>query len=246
MVESTGNASSEQAVLNPATQAYAELAKIVLSAQPLGAILHRVAELAAQVVEGADDASVTLIEHGRFRTVSFSGPLAVALDERQYDKGFGPCMDAAASGSTIVIEDTAHEDTYRDFAHQALRVGVRHVISVGLPTPLPATDGALNIYGKGSRGPFSIEAREAAASFACYASVALANAALYAGAVEEVAQMKKALASRAVIEQAKGIIMRDKRCDADEAFMVLRNASSRSNRKLRDIAAQIVQSASMK
>src|SRR4051794_29713329 len=77
------------------TAAYAELAKIVLGEQPLGAVMHRIAVLAAQTIPGADDVSVTLIERGRARTVSFSGTLAAALDERQYEDGFGPCMDAA-------------------------------------------------------------------------------------------------------------------------------------------------------
>jgi len=49
--------------------------------------------------------------------------------------------------------------------------------------------------------------------------------------------------SRAVIEQAKGIIMADRRCTADEAFAILAKVSQDSNRKLRDVAAALVASA---
>jgi AmiR/NasT family two-component response regulator len=46
--------------------------------------------------------------------------------------------------------------------------------------------------------------------------------------------------SRAVIEQAKGILMSQRRCDASAAFSLLAAASQRSNRKLRDIAQALV------
>ena len=51
---------------------------------------------------GRDDAS----------TVAFSGDVAAALDERQYDTGYGPCLDAAASGGTVVVRDTAAGELY--------------------------------------------------------------------------------------------------------------------------------------
>ena len=43
-----------------------------------------------------------------------------------------------------------------------------------------------------------------------------------------------------VIEQAKGILMAQSRCSADEAFAMLRAASQRSNVKVRDLAEEIV------
>ena len=54
--------------------------------------------------------------------------------------------------------------------------------------------------------------------------------------------MRLAMDSRAVIEQAKGVLMAQRRIDADQAFDVLREASQRYNRKLRDIAQGIVSS----
>lgn len=236
----TGNQPENEGTQQSATEAYAELAKIVVSGDPLGVVLRRVADLASQTITGALDVSVTLIRRGRPATVAFSGDgdLAVYLDERQYERGYGPCMDAAASAAVITIDDTGHDPTYPDFAAIARGRSISHTLSVGLPTA-QETSGALNLYGR-SGGPFDERAREQAATFAGYASIALLNAALYAGAVEEVAQMREALATRAGIEQAKGIIMLQRRCSADEAFAVLRNLSSTSNRKLRDVAREIV------
>jgi AmiR/NasT family two-component response regulator len=52
--------------------------------------------------------------------------------------------------------------------------------------------------------------------------------------------MAEAMSSRAVIEQAKGVLMAQQGVDADEAFAILSRASQVSNRKLRDIAQGIV------
>ena len=46
-------------------------------------------------------------------------------------------------------------------------------------------------------------------------------------------QLRAALESRAVIEQAKGVLMRDHQCDEEEAFEMLRHASQHTNRKVR-------------
>jgi GAF domain-containing protein len=235
-------AAPEPPLPTTALPAYAELAKIVLGGQPLGAVLTRVSELTAELVPTAEDVSVTLIERGRPRSVAFSGRLAVVLDERQYEAGFGPCMDAAVSGEVIAIPDTSHDEAYPDFARQAARAGIQHTLSIPLPLTVQGTTGALNIYAVGE--PFGAETRDLAVGFASYAAVAVANAAVYAGALDEAQQLRDAMHSRAVIEQAKGIIMAQLHCDANEAFTILRDNSNRANRKLRDIAQAVVDSIS--
>src|SRR3954470_14355476 len=132
--------------------AFAELSKIMLSAQPLSQIIARVAELAQQTIPGAADVSVTLLQREQVSTVAFTGALAAYLDERQYDSGFGPCVDAALSGTVITIPDTAHSPTYPDFGRVAARHGITHTMSIGLPIP-ERTVGGLNLYGTGDH-PF--------------------------------------------------------------------------------------------
>jgi GAF domain-containing protein len=220
--------------------AYAEVAKIALGQEPLGVVLTRVAQLAQQLVPGVDDASITLIQKGRPSTVGFAGKLAVRLDERQYEDGFGPCTDAAVTGQTIMIEDTARGDLYPSFCREAYRAGIHHTLSVGMTT-IQDIAGGLNLYGAGLAGPFDQDARDIAAAFAGYAGVAVLNAATHAGALAQVEQMKQAMASRAGIEQAKGILMGQRGCTADEAFAILVTLSSQSNRKLRDVATAVVE-----
>jgi hypothetical protein len=62
----------------------------------------------------------------------------------------------------------------------------------------------------------------------------------HAALADRVAQLENALRSRPVIEQAKGMVMLVHRCDEDRAFRVLIGVSQSCNRKLRDIALEIV------
>jgi GAF domain-containing protein len=219
--------------------AFAELSAIMLGAQPLSKTLERVAELSTRAIPGAGGVSVTLLDGDQARSVAFTGGLAAGLDERQYETGFGPCMDAARTGTTIVIKDTASDQTYPEFAREARRHGVTNTVSIGLPVA-DRTIGALNVYGMDGGEPFDQEAIATAQTFAHYAAVALANAHLYTSTVELVQQLQQALQSRAVIDQAKGIIMAQRRCNPDEAFTHLVAQSQRQNRKLRDLATEIV------
>src|SRR3954447_18035367 len=113
---------------------FAELGRVVLGDEPLGTVLERVAGLAAKAMPEASEVSVTLLEDGRARTVAFTGSLAVQLDERQYETGWGPCLDAATSGETVTVEmSDPPSSSYPDFAAVARRAGVVQSVSVGLP-----------------------------------------------------------------------------------------------------------------
>jgi AmiR/NasT family two-component response regulator len=81
---------------------------------------------------------------------------------------------------------------------------------------------------------------ELAETFATYAAVAVANAALYTSTAALASQMQQAVKSRAVIDQAKGILMAQHRYSGDEAFAGLVRLSQQRNIKLRDVAQSIV------
>lgn len=196
------------------------------------------AELAKRTIPGAAEVSVTLMQDGDVESVAFTGPLASQLDECQYQAGFGPCMDAAISGGIIAIDDTANSAAYPDFARTVQRHGITHTLSTGLPVQRQ-TIGALNIYGTDG-GAFDEHTQELAATFAGYAAVAVANAGLYASTAQLAAHLQHALESRAVIDQAKGILMGRHGISADAAFDLLCKQSQLANRKLRDIAADLV------
>jgi GAF domain-containing protein len=229
-------------VLTDTLRAYTELAAAVLNEHSRHAVLRRIVDLTVEVVPGATEASVTLIERGRARTVAHRGQRSAVLDEHQYRDGSGPCMDAAVTGRMIVIEDTAREGRYPDFADEARRNGIQHTLSVGMPTRQQIA-GSLNIYSSSAPGPFDQATQDIATTFAGYAALAVFNAAIYAAARQEVAQMHQVMAYRAGIEQAKGILMREHRCSAEEASTILTQASGRTNRSLHDAAQAIISEA---
>ncbi len=227
----------EPETLDPTT-AFAELGRINLRESSLDDVLLRVAELAKRSMPGASEVSVTLVRGADAHTAAATGPLALTLDEFQYQGGEGPCLDASASVSTLSVPDTADEPRWPGWAIRAGEAGARSSLSVGLPVQERVT-GALNIYSV-DPAAFDEEAITLAQTFAGYAAVALANAHLYDTTATLAQQMQAAMDSRAVIEQAKGILMARRRCSADEAFALLSKASQDTNRKLRDVAAALV------
>jgi GAF domain-containing protein len=98
--------------------------------------------------------------------------------------------------------------------------------------------GALNLYSR--TAPFDQAAGDRVLAFARHAAIVLANAQVYWDARQLTENMQQAMASRSQIDQAMGILMADGGRSADEAFQLLVHASQRENRKLRDIATEII------
>ena len=221
-------------------EAIMELAGIILSSTSMEAVLRRATDVAKRTIAGAEDVSVT-VEDGNPYTVAASGDFAVAVDETQYAAGAGPCLEALHTGRVVLVEDLTVDGRWPEYARHALEKGVRSSLSVPLRAG-EATVGAFNSYSR-TAGTFDVEARAAAESLAAYAGVVLNNAVLYFDAASRAEQLAEAMRSRAVIEQAKGILMGSRHCDADEAFRILVGLSQHSHRKLRDVAQAIVNEA---
>jgi GAF domain-containing protein len=220
------------------TEAFGALGRIKLSDTDLTGVLNQIADLAQRTIPGAEEVSVTLVRGAGAHTAAFTGDLALTVDEWQYDLSRGPCLDAAQAGAVVSVPDTATEDRWPDWAGHARTAGVYSSLSIGLPIQ-EAVVGALNIYGTKSDA-FDDDAITLAQAFAGYAAVAMANAHLYDTTANLAHHMQAAMESRAVIEQAKGIVMRERRCTADEAFANLVKISQDTNRKLRDVATALV------
>jgi GAF domain-containing protein len=203
--------------------------------------LLRVAELACRA-GGCDMAGLTLLMDGKPGTGVFTDPEAPEIDRAQYESGNGPCLSAFRDLQPYIIESTAEDDRWPEFAKEAARHGIRSTVSLPVIAREQAL-GALNFY---SRRAGAFDARSVArmADFARHAAVVLANTHVYWAARRLSDNLRQALESRATIDYAIGIIMAGGGRTPDEAFQVLVRASQRENRKLRDIAAEIVERAS--
>jgi len=226
-----------QQSMEPA-DALAELGRIRLDETNLDDMLRRIAELAVRSLPRARHVSVTLVRGRAGWTAAFTGDLARQLDEWQYQEQRGPCLDASASGSSISVPDMAAEQRWPAWATRARDAGVGSSLSIGLPIQ-ESVVGALNVYGA-AVNDFDEPTIAVAERFAAYAAVALANTHLYDSAATLADQMQEAMRGRAVIEQAKGIIMGERRCSPEEAFALLSKISQDSNRKVRDVAEALV------
>ena len=217
---------------------FVQLSKVLLNDRPLDDTLQGITELAKQVIPGTLDVSVTMLDGERARTIVFTGPLALNLDERQYDAGFGPCMDAAVGGQAVQVV-TGQPNSYVEFSRLSREAGVSHVLSVPLPVP-GRTVGALNTYAA-LDGDFHQAEVELAESFATFAAVAVANAATSAGTGHLNQDLRSALQSRTVIEQAMSILMADQHSSAADAFDSMVQLSEARERSLHDTARSIIE-----
>jgi GAF domain-containing protein len=185
--------------------------------------------------------SVTLVERGKPSTIASTGALATDLDERQYERGYGPCLDSIDGGEPLMVRDMDADQRWADWSRSASSAGAGSSLSV--PVPLQReVSAALNIYST-DHDAFDQNALELASTFAAYAGVALANMHLYEAQGQVAVQLQAAMHSRAVIEQAKGILIGARRCTAQEAFDILVRLSQDTNRKLRDVAEVLVRDA---
>jgi GAF domain-containing protein len=226
----------------PLSTSLAALSRFLVGEMTLAETLTRVAELTQQALPAAAFVGLTLNVDGRDRTPVFTDGLAPEIDQAQYDTDDGPCLTAFREGRSTAIEDTAEPGRWEAFRKSARAHGIRSTLSLPLLVdPKPAV-GAMNLYAGVPRG-FSGSDRQTGELFAAQAAIVLANAQAYLDAQELSANLTQAMQSRAVIEQAKGILMGAQGISADDAFNVLVKASQRENRKLRDIASRIVTNA---
>jgi GAF domain-containing protein len=235
------NSGTKPDALDP-TGTLAELSRIISSGQQLGDVVGDIVQLARSRIPGTDEASLTLIESGVPGTAASTASLAVELDERQYETGWGPCLDSAAAGELLVLDDIENETRWPQYVQKATELGVHSSVSAPLPTQ-DIFGGGLNLYARRAHA-FTGEGRELAMSFAAHIALAVAQAYRYDRAAHEAETLRAAMASRAVIEQAKGILMAARQCDAEEAFNALVKLSQRRHVKLRALAADIVTEAS--
>ena len=206
--------------------------------------LHRVSKLAREAVPSADMVGITMLVDGRPRTSVFTDDTAPEIDAAQYESGVGPCLDAFRYQQVFRIDDMAEDEQWPPFSEAAGANGIQSSMSLPLLARHEGV-GALNVYSR-STAAFSDDDVEVGLQFATHAAIVLANAQAYWDARQLSENLAEAMKSRATIEQAKGILMAARRCDPDEAFQILVRASQRENRKLREVAARIVEGASQR
>jgi GAF domain-containing protein len=225
------------------TELHEALARVVLADRELSEVLTQITGIARRAMPSIEAASITLIRGEKPFTAAYDGQMALDADELQYERGYGPCMDAGRAGQVFLIDDMRSEQRWPDYAQHAAAHGVLSSLSVPLPFQ-GATIGALNTY---AGRPHVIDDHdvELAEEVAAWVAIAIGNAEAAARTSEDLTQLRTAMMSRACIEQAKGILMERHKIKEDEAFTILTHASQRTNTKLRDVAAELVRTGAL-
>ena len=100
----------------PPYEAFDELSCLVVSDHSVDSVLTAIAEVGKKLLPAASEVSVTLVRGGAAETVATTGPLAVLMDERQYEEGVGPCLTAARAGELVEVSDAASAEQWPLFA----------------------------------------------------------------------------------------------------------------------------------
>lgn len=231
------NQDTDQAV----EDALAGLATYVISEHTVDGALQLIVDLAADAIRGAEAVGISLNRKGGVVTAVSSQPKVLAIDHLQYQAGTGPCLQAMADGKMQIVNSLLTESRWPEFTNKALYEGVQAVLAFPLRSDEDVF-GALNVYSL-REAAFSEQAVAVGEVFATRASVLLLNATCYEAATKLAAQLEEALQSRAVIDQAKGVLMEREKVSADQAFEQLKSLSQRSNIKVRELAQRIVDDA---
>lgn len=200
-------------------------------------VVAELAEHAAAEIPGAQYAGITLTRNAKhIDTPAATHYWPVLLDKIQQRHLEGPCLTAAWDEKTVHVPDMEAEERFPDYRRDALaETPIRSIMAFQLFIAGESL-GALNIYAEEPQA-FSAEARTLGLIFAAHSSVAWNSA-------RRDEQFQRALSSRDVIGQAKGMIMERYRVDAVQAFEVLRKLSQDSNVPLLQIASELVENRS--
>lgn len=217
------------------------LDRAIARSQGLDTLLRDLTDRAVGEVPGAVACSVTVRRADRLMTLAGSTGLPGGLDLRQYENGSGPCVDAAETGGAQYAADLATETRWPAYTEYALATGVRCVLALPLAVK-GETGAALNLY---ALEPDALAGGiEAAAAFAERAAHVVNEALRVERQQASAADVRTALLSRSVIDQAVGMLMARERIDAHRALERLRRASQERNVKLRDLCGELVARAS--
>jgi transcriptional regulator with GAF, ATPase, and Fis domain len=197
-------------------------------------VIAELAEYAAVEIPGAQYAGVTVTRNKKhIDTPAATHKWPILLDEIQQRHREGPCLTAAWEEKTIHVADLETDERFPLYARDALeQTPIKSVMAFQLWVA-GETMGALNVYAE-TANAFGPGTRAIGLVFAAHSSVAW-------NAARRDEQFKKALGSRDVIGQAKGMLMERYGVDAIQAFDLLRKLSQDSNTPLIEIAADLVE-----
>ncbi|MGY1637618.1 ANTAR domain-containing protein [Geodermatophilus sp. SYSU D00742] len=218
--------------------ALAELSAMPVVGEDRQRLLTRMAALVRSAVPAAAAVSITLGSPLEPQQLGTDSTLAQELDGRQMHAEEGPCWEALVTGTLVVTPDVTTDERWPRLQQTLGDTTVRAVLAIPLHDGEQAV-GVVNVYAE-EVAAFGPDSRRIAELVAAAVGGVLQSASERQALRDLAANLEKALTSRAVIDQAKGVLMARLGVDADDAFARLVTLSNRLNVKLRDLAQLVV------
>ena len=218
---------------------FVELADNLVNDFDVIELLVRVSERSVELFD-ATAAGVLLADPvGNLRLMAATSEASEMVELFEVQSAQGPCRDCFLTGAQVAAPDLAREEArWPGFGPVALHSGFRAVHA--LPLRLrERTLGALNLF-RAPPGPMAIRDLASAQALADIATIALIQHQAVQHAQELADQLRAALDSRIAIEQAKGVIAERARVDVSDAFGLLRGYARDRQRRLGDVAQDVV------
>ncbi|MCU1436271.1 MAG: response regulator receiver protein [Pseudarthrobacter sp.] len=232
---------ASESTANTATSITDHLHEELLNSSDVEEFLDELARVSARNLSGSGDevlCSITLLRQRKAATVASSGAAAQSISQIECQSIDSPGMAASVDQLTVHVPDLRDEGRWPEYTEAVLGHGILSVLAI--PFQLEGeTKATLLLYSHRS-GRFEGRILETAEDFVRQTSLALRLAVRFAHYSETAAHLRATLETRTVIDMAVGIIMAQNRCSQQEAFELLKAASSTRNSKLRNVAAAVV------
>lgn len=219
--------------------AFVKIADTLVADYDVFDLLHTLVDESVGILDAAAAGLVLVDPAGDLQVMASTSEESQLVEVLQLEAGAGPCVDCYRTGAVVTIDDIAAQGSrWPLFQSSALSQGFRSLHAV--PMRLRSrTIGALNLFGH-EPGPLTADDAAIAQAFADVATITLLQerAARESALINE--QLQRALNSRILIEQAKGVIAHTSNVDMSAAFALLRGYARAHNQTIYETADKVI------
>ena len=220
-------------------ETFVELADTMVEDFDVIEFLHRLAERCVELLDCAEAGLLLADAAGVLRVMASSSERSDALDLLQSQNEEGPCFECYQRGAPVFSEDlTGDAGRWPAFAPMAVQKGFCSVQAIPMRVR-GETVGALNLF-RATAGRLVEQDLLLGQGMADIAAIALLQERTVRQAHGVVEQLQRALSSRVMIEQAKGVLAERAHIGVDEAFARLRAHAREHNLRLSNVARELI------
>ncbi|MDJ0337381.1 GAF and ANTAR domain-containing protein [Cryobacterium sp. PH31-O1] len=222
------------------SEAFVRLADALVGEYDVLDVLHTLVEQSVLLLDAEAAGLLLADQDGILQVLVSTSEESQFVEALQTKAGVGPCVDAFHTGVVVTIDDIASAEgaRYPDFQQAALGQGFRSVHAIPMRFR-PNTIGALNLF-RSTTGSLTAEDAAIGQALADVATISI----LHERTAREKAvvndQLQRALNSRVLIEQAKGVIAQRSQVNMNDAFNLLRAYARSHNESMQESAEKFI------